>query len=52
MIGVQQILQAVGQGQSPPEILSTHPDPGNRIQRIQAALDALYPNGVPDGLIP
>ncbi len=53
MIGVQEVLIAASQGQaSQPEILSTHPDPGNRIEHIQAAIDALYPNGVPDGLTP
>ncbi|MEP7359092.1 MAG: M48 family metallopeptidase [Anaerolineales bacterium] len=35
MVGVMQILQSVSQGGGPPEFLSTHPDPGNRITRIQ-----------------
>ena len=35
MIGVMKILQAAGSGNQPPEFFSTHPDPGNRIQRIQ-----------------
>ena len=34
MIGVMQILQSVSQSRQP-EFLSTHPDPGNRITRIQ-----------------
>lgn len=35
MIGVMQILQSASQGNGQPEFLSTHPDPGNRITRIQ-----------------
>lgn len=35
MIQVMQILQQVSSGSQQPEFLSTHPDPGNRIQRIQ-----------------
>lgn len=49
MIGVMQILAEAGGG-GPPEFFSTHPNPENRIQRIQEAIDELYPNGVPDNL--
>ena len=35
MVKVMQILQALDQGNNPPEYLSTHPDPGSRITRIQ-----------------
>ena len=35
LISVMQILDEASQGNRPPEYLSTHPDPGNRIQRIQ-----------------
>lgn len=35
MIKVMQIFQSLSQGQSQPEFLSTHPDPGNRIGQIQ-----------------
>ena len=35
MVKVMQILDSLSQGQSPPEFLSTHPDPGNRILQIQ-----------------
>lgn len=38
MVQVQQVLEQVSQGNRPPEFLSTHPDPGNRIQRIQEAI--------------
>jgi beta-barrel assembly-enhancing protease len=36
MVKVMQILESLSQGQRPPEFLSTHPDPGNRILQIQA----------------
>jgi predicted Zn-dependent protease len=35
MIKVMQILDALSQGDRPPEFLSTHPDPGNRFLAIQ-----------------
>jgi predicted Zn-dependent protease len=35
MVKVMQTLQSLSQGQNPPEFLSTHPDPGNRITAIQ-----------------
>ena len=35
MVKVMQILDSLSQGQQPPEFLSSHPDPGNRILQIQ-----------------
>jgi predicted Zn-dependent protease len=35
MVNVMRILEALSQGDSTPEFLSTHPDPGNRIVQIQ-----------------
>jgi len=35
MVKVMQMLDTLSQGQRPPEFLSTHPDPGNRILQIQ-----------------
>lgn len=52
MISVMEILATSRQGQSPPEFFSTHPNPENRIERIKEAIDAEFPGGVPDGLIP
>ncbi|MCX6046390.1 MAG: M48 family metalloprotease [Chloroflexi bacterium] len=52
MIKVMQILEASSQGNEPPEFFSTHPNPENRITRIQEAIDKQYPNGVPAGLTP
>ena len=41
MVGVMQILQSASQGNQPPEFLSTHPDPGNRITRIQEDIQSM-----------
>lgn len=38
LIGVMQVLESASTGNRPPEFFSTHPDPGNRIQRIQEAI--------------
>lgn len=50
LIRVMEILEAASQSR-PPEFFSTHPNPENRIAEIQAAIEAEFPNGVPDGLI-
>jgi predicted Zn-dependent protease len=51
MASVMQKLADANQGPRPPEFMSTHPDPGNRIEQINAAIAEEFPNGVPDGLI-
>lgn len=50
MIGVMKILAQSSSGQAPPEFFSTHPNPENRIQKIEEAIQTVYPNGVPDSL--
>ncbi|MCB8926971.1 MAG: M48 family metalloprotease [Ardenticatenaceae bacterium] len=50
MIQVMEILAAASQGNQPPEFFSTHPNPDNRIARIEEAIQETFPNGVPDGL--
>jgi predicted Zn-dependent protease len=52
LIRVMEILDAASEGARPPEFFSTHPNPDNRIGRIQAAIEEVYPNGVPSGLEP
>ncbi len=52
MIGVMETLAEASQGGRPPEFLSTHPNPENRVAEIEAAIRAELPNGVPDGLTP
>ena len=51
MIRVMEILAEAGGGDRPPEFFSTHPNPDNRIGKIRAAIEAEFPNGLPDGLI-
>ena len=51
MIRVMEILNEAAGGANPPEFLSTHPNPENRIEKIKAAIDEVFPNGVPEGLI-
>jgi len=51
MFDVMETLAAANPG-GMPEFFSTHPNPDNRIKRIEAAIQALYPSGVPEGLIP
>ncbi|HYF39539.1 MAG TPA: M48 family metallopeptidase, partial [Gemmatimonadales bacterium] len=50
MTALMQILGEASEGNRPPEFFSTHPNPENRIQRIQEAIQEQYPNGVPEGL--
>lgn len=52
MIGVMQVLDQATQGQTPPEFLSTHPKPANRVAYINRVLAEEFPNGVPEGLRP
>jgi predicted Zn-dependent protease len=50
MIALMQILEKSAQGPRPPEFFSTHPNPENRIARIEEAIKERYPNGLPEGL--
>ena len=52
MVRVMEILRDASGGGRRPEFFSTHPDPGNRIGRILDEIAAVFPSGVPDGLIP
>jgi len=52
MLKVMQILKDSSKGGRQPEFFSTHPDPGNRLEHIQAVIDKLYPGGVPEGMKP
>lgn len=38
LVGVMEVLASAQTGNRPPEFFSTHPDPGNRVQRIQNAI--------------
>ncbi len=50
ILEVMQILASTRQGGKSPEFLSTHPDPGNRFQRLKALIGQSYPNGIPANL--
>ncbi len=52
MKGVMKILEKSSGGKGPPEFMSTHPKPANRVEFIERAIEKYYPNGVPDGLRP
>lgn len=47
---LMKVLQQAGGRSNRPEFLSTHPDPGNRLEKIQAEIARLYPGGVPANL--
>jgi predicted Zn-dependent protease len=50
MIELMKILEEASPGARPSEFFSTHPNPENRIQRIQQIISETYPNGIPNGL--
>jgi len=52
MVKVMEILKRVGGSASGPEFFQTHPNPDNRIPKIQAAIKKEFPGGVPAGLRP
>lgn len=52
MIEVMTILAEASEGMRPPEFFSTHPNPEQRVERIQTAIAERFPQGVPDGLTP
>jgi predicted Zn-dependent protease len=52
LIGVMKVLDAATASGRPPEFLSTHPNPENRLGEIEAAIQEIFPNGVPAGLTP
>jgi beta-barrel assembly-enhancing protease len=47
---VMKILASTRQGGQPPQILSSHPDPGNRFERLQTLIKEKYPKGIPSNL--
>ncbi|MCX5661058.1 MAG: M48 family metalloprotease [Planctomycetota bacterium] len=52
MVGLMKVLEDASHGRSPPEFFSTHPNPENRISRIEAAIQKQFPEGLPAGLKP
>jgi predicted Zn-dependent protease len=52
MIEVMKILEEASGGAGPPEMMSTHPKPKNRIAYIENVIREELPEGVPAGLEP
>ncbi|MBA3482349.1 MAG: M48 family metallopeptidase [Pirellulales bacterium] len=52
MIEVMKVLDEAGGGGGPPEFLSTHPKPANRVKYIEEVIAIEFPDGVPEGLRP
>ncbi len=50
ILQVMKILAAAGRGSRQPEFLTSHPDPGNRFETLNALINKTYPNGVPQTL--
>lgn len=50
MIGVMEILKRASGGSRTPEFASTHPDPGNRAEKIKEQIQQQWPQGVPANL--
>ncbi|HSF39941.1 MAG TPA: M48 family metalloprotease [Thermoanaerobaculia bacterium] len=44
------VLERAGGGSGRPQLGSTHPGPDRRVERIEAAIQETYPQGVPAGL--
>lgn len=49
-VELMEILGSARQGNEPPEFFSTHPNPSNRIQRLETLIQENFPNGVPPQL--
>lgn len=52
MIEVMRVLDEAGGGGGPPEFLSTHPKPANRVAYIEEVITKEFPEGLPPGLKP
>lgn len=52
MLEVMKILAASAGGRRQPEFFSTHPNPENRLAKIQQSIKQEFPNGLPAGLKP
>jgi len=50
LVELMQILGSANSGGSPPEFLSTHPNPGNGVELLQAIITKTYPQGIPRNL--
>ncbi|MFM9267246.1 M48 family metalloprotease [Tychonema sp. BBK16] len=51
IVEVMQILGSARKGEAAPEFLSSHPNPENRVEKLQALITENFPNGVPANLM-
>ena len=51
LVELMQIFESAESRGQPPEFLSTQPNPGNRVARLQELIQAAYPSGVPEPLV-
>lgn len=50
IVELMTILNSIAPNGRPPEFLSTHPNPQNRIQKLEALITEKFPNGIPPEL--
>ncbi|WP_364303831.1 M48 family metalloprotease [Moorena sp. SIO4A5] len=50
IVELMQVLNSIRQGGQPPEYVTTHPNPSNRIEQLQSLITKAYPNGTPANL--
>lgn len=50
MVGVMKVLDEASPSGGPPEMMSTHPKPANRIEYILQVIKSKFPEGLPAGL--
>lgn len=52
MIGLMKVLEEASGGAGPPEMMSTHPKPANRVAYIEQVIDEVIREKFPEGLPP
>lgn len=50
IVELMDILNSTQKGGKPPEFLSSHPNPSNRIKRLSTLIDETFPSGIPPDL--
>lgn len=50
LVELMRVLGSARSGSQSPEFFSTHPNPDNRVQRLQTLIAETYPNGIPANL--
>ena len=49
MVELMRVLQTASGGKGPPQFLSTHPNPGNRLEYLSAAIEKQYAGAAASG---